>query len=208
MPTHQKEPHVQKLLLEERNRIAEELHSGAAQSLSNALFLINLFEKSGKKEELEEARQSVQFAIHDIRYAIRELREEEPWPLLPSIRDSINKVKEKRKIPVEFVVEGNEVPISSEIGYYLLTLIEEGLYNIAKHANATTSRLTLTFKPKEVEVIIEDNGSGFDPSIASEGNFHFGLKFLKERVSKLGGRLKLDSVPGKGTKLHVVIPIN
>lgn len=205
---HKAEPNVKKLLLEERRRIAEELHSGAAQSLSNALFLLNLFEKSGKKGELDEARESIQFAIHDIRYAIRELRHETPWPFLPSLHDLINGFKEKRKLSVDFQVDGNETELSPDIRYFILTLVREGLHNIAKHANATASRITLSFKPENLEMMIEDNGTGMEPSADLDRTFHFGLKFLRERAAQLKGELTFETAEGKGAKLSVIIPVN
>lgn len=204
--TKEKPPQIKQLLLEERRRIAEELHSGAAQSLSNALFLLNLFEKSGKKMELDEARESIQFAIHDIRYAIQELRQETSWPFLPSLHDLINTFKEKRRMSIEFHVEGNEIELSSDIRHFVLTLVREGLNNIAKHARATASRVVLRFKTSELEIWIEDNGSGIEPSLDLDRTFHFGLKFLRERAAQLQGDLTFESIEGKGAKLHVIIP--
>ncbi len=197
---------LKQLLLEERKRIGEELHSGAAASLSHALFLLNISEQKGKKEDLERARQAIKMAINEIRYAIHELREEEPWPLVSSIRDCVSEFKERVRIPVRFLVDGDDGKVPSKVRNYLLTLVQEGLNNVSKHSKATACEVVLKIVSDGIVATIHDNGTGFKEDSKQEGARHFGLKFMRERALQMGGELQVISAKGKGTTLSAHIP--
>lgn len=197
---------IEDLLKEERRRIGEALHSRAAQSLSHALFLLNLYEEEERKEDLVGARQAIKMAVNEIRHAIHELRSEEPWPLIPSIRDCITDFKERSQMPVRFLAEGSDEHVPPEIHHFVLTLVQEGLNNILKHAGATSCEVSLTIQERAVAVTVKDNGVGLKPDAKKEGAPHFGLKFLRERAEQMGGKLQIDSANGKGTTLKSSVP--
>jgi two-component system sensor histidine kinase DegS len=194
------------LLQEERRKIGEELHSRAAQTLSHALFLLNLYEQEKKQEDLEGARQAIKIAVTEIRHAIHELRNEEPWPLIPVIRDSINDFKELSQIPVRFLTEGEDSLIPQEVRNFVQIFIQEGLHNILKHARASFCEVSLKIQRYAVSVSIKDNGIGMNPAEKTKNAPHFGLKFIKERAEQMGGELILESEIGKGTTLKVMVP--
>jgi two-component system sensor histidine kinase DegS len=196
----------EELLQEERRRIGEELHSRAAQTLSHALFLLNLYEQEGKSEDLEGARQAIKIAVTEIRHAIHELRNEEPWPLIPVIRDSINDFKERAQIPVRFLTEGEDSEVPREVRNFVQLFIQEGLHNILKHAQATFCEVSLKIQKYALSASIKDNGTGMILTEKTNNSPHFGLKFIKERAEQMGGELIIESENGRGTMLKVMVP--
>jgi signal transduction histidine kinase len=80
--------------------------------------------------------------------------------------------------------------------------------NAVRHGRAREVAIGLAFEREAVRLRVEDGGCGFDPAtVASECEGHFGLMGIRERVKKLGGRLQLDSQPGRGTAVRVEIPV-
>lgn len=197
---------VEKIRIEERKRIGEELHSGAAQSLSHALLLLNLYEQKGKKEDFEGARQAIKMAVSEIRRSISELRNEEAWPLIPSVRDCLSEFKSRSRLAVRFKSKGKDFRVPPQVRHYLLTLILEGLQNVTKHARANSAEVLLTITRGAVTVVVKDDGAGFDKSDIHKGAPHFGLKFMAERAEQMGGELSIHSLTGRGTTLKVTIP--
>jgi signal transduction histidine kinase len=198
---------VQNLLQEERRRIAEALHSGAGQALSHALFLLNLYDKTKQTQGLDDVRQAIKTAINEIRSAIHELRNDPPWPLLPSIRDSIAEFKERTGITVQFVFQGTDEDLPPKVSRYILSFLQEGLHNVLKHANTTNCEFFLNITHDFIVATLKDNGIGIPPGKEKEGVLHFGLKFLKERAEEMKGELSIQFEKGEGTTLKAVIPL-
>ena len=89
----------------------------------------------------------------------------------------------------------------------LYRIVQESLNNILKHAHAKCVTIRLERDIREVQLRIEDDGGGFTPEALAENKKGLGLKNITERVRMLGGKLNLDSSPGKGTRIEVTIPI-
>jgi signal transduction histidine kinase len=85
--------------------------------------------------------------------------------------------------------------------------VQEALTNVANHARAAECRVQLQRLPSTVLVIVDDNGLGFDPTAADSVRSGLGLIGIRERVAQLMGTLRLESAPGKGTRLTVVLPV-
>jgi signal transduction histidine kinase len=81
---------------------------------------------------------------------------------------------------------------------------QEALTNVAKHANASMVGLTLTYLDDVLLLDVRDDGGGFDPAVRSEG---YGLGGMRKRLSRVGGRLEVESVPGEGTAVNASVPI-
>ena len=90
---------------------------------------------------------------------------------------------------------------------HLLRLAQEGVANAAKHAAASNIAVDLYYTPDNVTLTIRDDGCGFDPS-APVPDGHFGLRSLRERANKLQAAIAIESAPGKGTMIRVVVPTN
>ncbi len=89
----------------------------------------------------------------------------------------------------------------------LFRIAREALNNVIKHAQATRAWLRLESTPEQVILTIEDNGKGFDPqAVADDGQIHWGLTTMRERVNLLRGSFQVESAPGRGTKLVIVVP--
>jgi signal transduction histidine kinase len=96
------------------------------------------------------------------------------------------------------------VSVRLEIGLYRVA--QEALTNAGRHANATTVCFKLVTTPQKAQLIVEDDGRGFDSS-ATSAEGHYGLVGISERVKLMGGKLQINSSPGDGTRLEVIIPM-
>ncbi|MFO8037614.1 MAG: GAF domain-containing protein [Anaerolineales bacterium] len=200
-------------VVEERNRLARELHD----SVTQALYGITLHAeatyrqlKSGAmevaREQLTELRDTAQEALREMRLLIFELRPSllEQQGLVSALRARIEAVEERAGMEVEFIVEGDvSLPNQTQDGLYRIS--QEALNNALKHANAQKIHLRLTGKPSSVVLEIIDDGVGFDPDTAVEGG-GLGLDGMIERAEQMGVNLTLGSKPGQGTNIIVEVP--
>lgn len=206
--------------VEERNRLARELHDTLAQGISAVALQLEAADALLDAEadplrvqqavrralkltrtNLEEARRSVQ----DLRAAPLEGR-----TLPEALRLLMEEMRRERpqkggpKLRFQTVGEHRPMPVRVESGLYRIA--REALTNALRHAQAHSVALRLETVPAYVRLVIEDDGRGFDPSQASEG--HYGLIGINERTRLLGGTLHLSSCPGDGTVLDVTIPLD
>jgi signal transduction histidine kinase len=110
-------------------------------------------------------------------------------------------------VVLEFATEGKPATIDPEIEALLLRVMQEALTNIVKHSAARTVRLTLAYEPRRVRLSISDDGRGFvvHPDLHSyEG--HWGLLGMRERATQLRGTLSVQSTPGVGTEIVLLVP--
>lgn len=209
--------------LEERTRIAREIHDGIAQSL----YMLNISleacaelasrGQNGLQERLQSLVKVSKQALLDTRYYIFDLK-----PLLDGTRSVTEMVEHQvqefrtvTSIPTSFTVSGQEspLPVASSAGLY--RIVQEGLANIYKHAQASEVEVRLAFNPGEVQLEIKDNGRGFDAQPVSpqrgedkqRGAGGYGLGNMAARARELGGRLDINTAPGQGTSLHLTLPI-
>ena len=107
-------------------------------------------------------------------------------------------------IDVDVTGPADRLPLSPEAEEQLYRLTQEALNNVVKHARTVAASVAVTSGPAEVTVVIRDNGIGFDPSLGRPG--HLGLASMRERVTRLGGRLDIASAPGAGTTITATVP--
>jgi signal transduction histidine kinase len=118
----------------------------------------------------------------------------------------LDAVETRGGMHAELLVEGSEQlpsPVQAELYY----IAQEALNNALKHAHANSVRIHLRFGEAETEMEISDDGVGFEPASDGMGG-GFGIPGMKERSQKIGGILKIDSAPGKGTSVIVRVPVN
>jgi PAS domain S-box-containing protein len=197
---------------EERKRIAYELHDDTAQYLSILKLEIEALIHSGKiqsreiLDKLEFLRKDAERAFNDVRRYSHELR---PGVLehlglqaaLDQITEDINKLKQ---VPVEFQVDGIEPNISEDLKLAFFRIAQEALNNARKHAKASRVGLMLKFNGPSVQMIISDDGAGFDYEETLKntgGRGSLGLMSMSERANLVNANLKIESEPGKGTKV-------
>jgi signal transduction histidine kinase len=196
--------------LQERNRIAREIHDSVghaltAQSIQLENVAVWLPENVARAEEhLQKARGLGKEALQNVRQSVATLRQA---PLQgQSFNDAIQKlVKDfERTTGIQTAIQIQVAQgLPTDIAIALYRIVQEAMTNIAKHSQATQVNLKLNETPQEVELIVEDNGQGFDPTQNTTG---FGLQSMRERTEALGGLFYLNSQLGQGCRLHLNIP--
>ncbi len=200
-------------VIEERNRLARELHD----SVTQALYGITLHAEAAFRqldardipqanEQLRELRSTAQEALREMRLLIFELRPSvvEMKGLIPALRARLEAVEERAGMKVEINVDEN-LELSDRIQDGLYRIAQEALNNALKHAKANQITLNLNGTLSRVRMEIIDDGLGFKPDEAVEGG-GLGLDGIIERAELLNGELTLDSWPGKGTTIRIEVP--
>lgn len=206
-------------ILEERDRIAREMHDGFAQVLgyvnTKAQAVRHLL-ATGRTDEaaqmvtqLEEAAREVYV---DVREAILGLRAttHDDRRLVPRVQDYLDLFGRLADLNVSCSVENGadnvNLPVNREI--QLLRIIQEALSNVRKHAHATKAVVRLRATNGRLNVTVQDDGRGFDANSYESGGWpQFGLKTMKERAEAAGGSFRLRSAPGRGTTIVVSVPV-
>jgi len=205
----------QNAINEERNRLARELHD----SVSQALFSANLYAEAARMalsserqavalDNLEKLRNMTREAILEMRLLIFELHPVvlEKEGLIAALQARLAAVEGRAGLQTEILVDGEErLPIS--IGQELYRIAQESLNNIVKHAKAHAITVHLKFDDQSVGMEIHDDGIGFDLKAARQSG-GMGLRSIRERVHRIGGKLEIKSSSSKGTTLRVTAPVN
>jgi nitrate/nitrite-specific signal transduction histidine kinase len=205
-------------ILEERERLASELHDNLAQDL--AFLRIKLIDAErnrcgnaslGAKQLLKELFPIVDEAYQNLREAIfglRALALRNHVGLVAALADFLRDFSEVRKIPVHLKVDHPEViRFSSQVEIQLIRIIHEALTNIVKHAQATKGKITIENDNDTASITIEDDGKGFCEDQSPEPNLHFGLQTMKDRAESVGGGLSVCGSPGRGTRVTIQLPL-
>src|SRR5258706_15562975 len=119
----------------------------------------------------------------------------------------LESVWQENEIKFAWKFEDVEGVFSSEAAMSIYRIVQESLNNILKHSHAGNARVELERDIHEVQLRITDDGCGFAPAGLADNKKGLGLKNIPERVRMLGGRLKMDSAPGRGTCIVVAIPV-
>lgn len=198
--------------LEERNRLARDLHDSVKQQVFATAMQVGaakaLLQRDNQKAKthLSEAEQLVRQAQQELTTLIMELRPAalEGKGLAKALTDYMEDWSRQTGIVAEVRVSGERpAPLIAE--QTLFRVAQEGLANIARHSHASTAEIYLAWQPNGVEMVIADDGRGFN--IAGANGRGVGLKSMAERVEKLGGRLEVKSQPGTGTKIIAQLPL-
>ncbi|MFC1897220.1 sensor histidine kinase [Chloroflexota bacterium] len=202
-------------IIEERRRIAREIHDGVAQSLG----YLNLKTKQASDSvssqntvqaltELGDIRKVVQDTYEDIRESIDQLTTEiRNLPIIPALSNYTKEFSDNNAIQVQFNVTKAFPQLSPVAELQLLRITQEALTNVRRHAQATKIEVTLENTKQAVEMLVKDNGQGFDLADLEESppGYH-GLNIIKERAEGLGGSLNISTAPGEGTAVMVSLP--
>jgi signal transduction histidine kinase len=197
---------------EERQRIAQELHDGVGPALASLNIRLRTVRKllgrdrHPAAEEIEELAELVQASIQDIRRLIHDLRPAvlDELGLVPALREYVARYQEEQGLEVALVLPEGDERIPASLETTLFRIVQEALANVAKHAQARRVEISLTRDREGVTLRIADDGQGFDPEAPRPGT-HLGLWSMRERVEQLGGRFEVESAPGRGTKLTIIV---
>jgi len=204
-------------VLQERERVAREVHDGLAQTLGYLNVQMGIVdhllaagETSKAQAELEEMTLVTREAYQDLRQAIADLRTplSSTGGLRRTLREYAEKFSRQTGIPCHF--EGHRgLPaiLSPATEVQLVRIVQEALTNVKKHAPGSEVWLSVEATDREARVVIRDNGPGFDLESTIIRGRQFGLQTMKERAESVGGTLRIDSQPGAGTTVEVVVPL-
>ncbi|HWH49810.1 MAG TPA: ATP-binding protein, partial [Burkholderiales bacterium] len=196
---------------EERRNLARELHDELGQSL-NAIKVdaVAIRDNSATLPEIHRGAVSiieVSSQVYDVvRSLMRRLRPValDELGLRSAVQYSVEQWQRRHAgVRCAFTADGELDDLDEQTNITLYRLVQECLTNVAKHAGATQVSISLTRAVHELRFSFSDNGKGFDPSQRPRG---LGLVGLRERAEALGGRLELDSAPGRGVQVKAVIP--
>ena len=202
-------------MLDERNRLARELHDTLLQGFTGvALKLVAIANQADSAPriaaQLRELIALAQGTLTDARRAVWDLRSASPTgdDLPARLRAGAENVLRGTELTLEFeAAQGVPGTVDSEVEAVLLKVMQEAIANVVKHAGARTVRLTLGYGARRVKLTIVDDGRGFvvDPDLQSYGG-HWGLLGMRERASQLRGTLSIHSTPGAGTEIVLLLP--
>lgn len=199
-------------VIEERNRLARELHDSAKQKAFAALAQLGTangliqHDVRAAKLHINEAENLVYDVIQELTFLIQEM-----YPLalkekglVTSLREYVFEWETRTDIPVSLQAE-NEKRLSLEIEQAIYRIAQESLANVARHSHASYAEVLVLYSPESVRLDVHDNGQGFDMSRRPLG---IGLRSMQERAESVGGQVSIKSVPGGGTNVCVTIPLN
>lgn len=199
---------------QERKRVSREIHDGPAQSLANILVrseIVDLSFRDGDIEaglkEMQAFRKSIRQSLHEVRRIIYDLRPMalDDLGLFPTIKKHISTVSDYHDVNIELSLEGKGERLQTHYEVAIFRLIQEGLQNAIKHADATTIFIRLAIQKNNICLTIKDDGVGFDINKPKRED-SYGIIGMKERVDILDGEIEIHSEINKGTTIWVHIP--
>ena len=203
--------------LEERERLAREMHDRLAQALGYINLKTAITEGQLQENQVAQARSSLQelkqisqSTYTDVRESIFNLRAVLATGLrfLPTLEEYVRDYRIHYGLDVRLAMDGVDLSrFPPDVDIQLLRIIQEALTNVRKHAQASQVWIHFLNEQGRVKIMIEDDGLGFDPrSISVEGDRSFGLQIMRERARCVGGALELEANPGQGTRVVLWMP--
>ncbi len=199
----------------ERSRLAQEVHDGPAQSLTNAIFQVEYIERVLATDprlaatELRHLRVLLRRELGDMRLFISQLRP----PLLDevgldaAIVDAVEHARTVSGLTITTFLDGPADGLSEAARTVVLRVAQEALQNVRKHASASNVTISTSVGVDGFVLEVRDDGRGFDSeAVAAQGRRHFGLQFMRERAELIGARLDVRSRPDGGTVVRLTIP--
>ena len=194
---------------QERQRLAEEIHDGPAQVLTNAIFQVEYLDRvvtanTPARAELALLRSMLRDGLEEVRGTIASLRPPAvDVGLAEALRDAAAEFQARNAIAVRVEVDGIDAGLSPSARASVLRIAQEAFQNVRKHAAATEVRVSLDGN----KLVISDNGRGFDVMrLATGGTRNFGLQFMRERAELMGSELQIESRQGEGTRILLRLP--
>jgi signal transduction histidine kinase len=196
----------------ERARLARELHDETGQALTSILLGLKPLEQAAEtadaRDSIASVRELVVSTLHEVRRLAVELRPSalDDFGLVPAVERLTETFREQSGIQVDLESLLGEERLPSEVETALYRVIQEAFTNVVKHSGAKRVSILLQRKNGAVVAVVEDDGSGFDPTGTREDAL--GLAGMRERVALVGGRLLVESASGAGTTLFAEVPVS
>jgi signal transduction histidine kinase len=206
-----------RILLEERNRIARDIHDGIAQSIAGALMKLETAQRQWEKAPeksihlVSDSMERLRDSLKQVRQSIYALR---PYPtervgLQSAILQKINEFEKETELVFVFEERGKPEVISRMVEKILFDTFQESVQNIFKHAKATNVEILLSYQKENILLRIKDDGVGFsllEAMLKAQKEPHFGILSMNDSAEKIGASLQIDSKPGAGTEICMTVP--
>lgn len=201
-------------VLDERERMAREMHDTIAQGLAGVITQIEAVRQNWgddleMRRHLDNAAELARHSLAEARRAVYAIRPAvlEDHRLPDAIRGVASGWSDMTGVPVLVRTTGEPHPLPVDVEVVLLRVAQESLANVQKHADASRVAITLSYMDDSVALDTRDDGVGFDTDL-SIGGSHFGLGVMRHRTDALGGVMHVESAPGEGTAVSVRIPLS
>jgi signal transduction histidine kinase len=212
----------QSAVMEERVRLARDLHDGLLQSLAGTALQLHALRRAlgeQPREALDRLRELENLIVTEQRHLRAFIRELRPTPLLPaagegnltaSLRNLAHRVEHHWGLRVDLVMRQMEAAEAELLGYDISHIVHEALVNAARHGAGSAARVEVEAHGGRVTIVVADNGRGFSfqgrYDLAALTGMNMGPATLKERVRSLGGALTIESGPA-GARLEIALPV-
>jgi signal transduction histidine kinase len=198
-------------ILSERNRVAREIHDTLAQGLAAISMRLELAKNVAAGDwaaimrQVETAHRLTRETLAEARASIWDMRSQvlETCDLAGALEGVLRQLSEGTSVATACRVAGDRRRLAPVVEGELLRIGQEAITNAFKHAAPQHVEVALTFSEKEVELVVADDGAGFEPARVAVSGRRYGLVGIRERVAQLGAHLELVSAPGRGTRLVV-----
>jgi signal transduction histidine kinase len=195
----------------ERSRIARDIHDSLGHSLTTLNIQLELAQAMKQRDPnhasqaLDNAQKLARHCLESVRQAVQTVRQEgfqEKFDLKIALQQLIAQTRQNRAFTIDADLDLPLLP--PQIGHQLYCVVQEGLTNIQKHAQASRATLRSRLGPDTLTVELQDDGQGFDLTASCTG---YGLRGMQERMHLLGGQLQVASTPGNGTQIRATVPL-
>ena len=202
-------------LMRERESMAAEVHDSIAQTLSFVKLRMPLLHEAIVAHDEPAALRycaDVRRAVTDAHASLRELLTNFRAPVDPlglghALQFAIDEFESSTGIELEFADRAAGLALSGVQEAQLFRIVQEALHNVAKHARARATWLTIERRDAGVEIIVEDDGQGVTPEQAGASETHYGIGIMRQRAAKLGGHIEIGQRAGGGTRVRAWVPL-
>jgi signal transduction histidine kinase len=191
-------------VMEERERVARDLHDGLAQEL---VYILSEARRLGRRRPdplIDDLVDAAQRALDECRIAISAFRASPEEPLADALERLTHELSRRLELDVDLRMLG-EVEVSPQQREVIMRIVAEALSNAARHGDASTASVEL-IADDHLQLRVSDNGRGFDPAPTRRRLESYGLLSMRDRATLAGGRLVVHSAPGSPTEVEVVLP--
>lgn len=199
-------------VMEERTRLANELHDSLAQTIASVRFQVRVLDETlheGNEELLWESLEKIENSLDEANAELRELITYFRAPVdkqgvISGVERAVERFRRHCDIPIFFQRDWPQTRLPAEYELHIIRIVQESLANIRKHSHAKTVRVLLRGRSSgEYRVLIEDDGVGLSGHTRGQGRSgdHIGLNIMKDRARKIHGHLTIESDPGEGTRV-------
>lgn len=194
---------AQLAVLDERRRIARDMHDGVVQELSFIRSQVSAFERQEPTPTvIRFVTEAADRALIESRHAVQALSDDRPDAIDRTVRRTVSEVADRAGLATRFdLAPGLQLDATST--RELERIVREGATNVVRHARASTLTVSLRRRGDLLRVILADDGDGFDPAERTGG---FGLRGMRERAAAIGARLSVEPVSGGGTRVVLEVP--